>query len=135
MLKQSSSKQNGFTLIEILIVLAIISMILTVVTPFSVNLYERYEDSLKVQKVMLYIASLKRESFLYSKENEISSLDGTLLVNGEKKPFSGMFVIVKKPFRFFKNGTSDGGEIEIQIDKRKYTITVRKPFGEISLEE
>lgn len=127
-------KSEGFTLVEILVVIAMIGLIFSLTIPVSYELYKSYKNSLKAQEVMLYLSSLKRESFLYSQEKEISSSDGLLIVNGEKQSFQGIYITVKKPFKFFKNGTSDGGEIEMKLDKEKYIITVEKPFGELSLE-
>jgi len=136
MLEQSSFKMKsyGFTLVEILVVIAIIGLIFSVTLPISYELYESYKNSLKVQEVTLYIASLKREGFLYSEEKDISSSEGALIVNGEKKVFPGVYILVKEPFKFFKNGTSNGGEIEIQVGSEKYKITVSAPFGDLSLE-
>ncbi|RKX59205.1 MAG: prepilin-type cleavage/methylation domain-containing protein [Thermodesulfobacteriota bacterium] len=127
-------KTHGFTLVEILIVISIIGLIFSVTLPISYELYESYKNSLKAQKVMLYIASLKRESFLYSEEKDISSSEGILIVNGEPKVFPGVYIVVKKPFKLFKNGTSNGGEIEIYVGGEKYKIVVSAPFGDLSLE-
>jgi prepilin-type N-terminal cleavage/methylation domain-containing protein len=127
-------KNYGFTLVEILIVIAIIGLIFSVTLPISYELYETYKNSLKAQEVMLYIASLKREGFLYSEEKEISSSEGALIVNGEPKVFPGVYILVKKSFKFFKNGTSNGGEIEIRVGGERYKIIVSAPFGELSLE-
>ena len=127
-------KNHGFTLVEILIVVSIIGLIFSITLPISYELYESYKNSLKVQKVMLYIASLKRESFLYSEEKNISSSEGALIVNGEPKVFPGVYIVVKKPFKLFKNGTSNGGEIEIHVGSERYKIIVSAPFGELFLE-
>jgi prepilin-type N-terminal cleavage/methylation domain-containing protein len=136
MLEQSNFKENkyGFTIVEVLIAIAIVGLIFSVTLPVSYELYESYKNSLKVQEVMLFIASLKREGFLYGEEKEISSSEGTLIVNGKPKAFSGVRVEVRKPFKFFKNGTSDGGEIEILVGRERYKITVSVPFGDLLLE-
>jgi len=127
-------KNHGFTLIEILIVVTIIGLIFSVTIPVSYELYESYKNSLKAQEVMLYISSLKRESFLYSEQNYVSSSEGALMVNGGREAFPGIYIDIKKPFKFFKNGTTDGGEIELRIGGEKYKIIVSAPFGELSLE-
>ncbi len=126
--------KRGFTLVEVLIVIAIIGLIFSVSLPISYELYESYKNSLRAQEVLLFVASLKREGFLYSEEKEISSSGGALMVNGEPKFFSGVYVEVREPFKFFKNGTSDGGEIEILVGGERYRITVSVPFGELLFE-
>lgn len=128
------SLQKGFTLIEILIVIAILGLLFSVTIPVSYELYENYKNSLKVQDLMFYISTLKRESFLYSEPIEISSSDGAILVNGEKRTFNDLFIVISQPFRFFKNGTTEGGQIEVRINNGLYKIKVSSPFGEITLE-
>lgn len=126
--------KKGFTLIEILIVVAILGLLFSVTIPVSYELYENYKNSLKVQDFMLFISSLKRDSFLYSESIEISSSEGAIVVNGEKKTFNDLYITISQPFRFFKNGTTEGGQIEVRIDNKLYKVIVSSPFGEISLE-
>lgn len=126
--------KKGFTLVEILIVVAILGLLFSVTIPVSYELYENYKNSLKVQDFMLYISSLKRESFLYSEPIEISSSEGAIVINGEKKIFDDLYITITKPFRFFKNGTTEGGHIEVKIGNKLYRVIVSSPFGEISLD-
>lgn len=126
--------KKGFTLIEILIVIAILGLLFSVTIPVSYELYENYKNSLKVQDFMLYISSLKRGSFLYSEPIEISSSEGSIVVNGEKKTFNDLYITISQPFRFFKNGTTEGGQIEVKIGNKLYKVIVSSPFGEISLD-
>ena len=127
-------RNDGFTLIEILVAISLIGLIFSVALPISYELYESYKNSLIAQEVMLYIASLKRESFLYSEEKTISSSDGALVVKDEKKVFPGVYISVKEPFKLFKNGTSNGGEIELKIGSERYKIVVSAPYADLSLE-
>ena len=57
------NKQKGFTLIEVLLVVAIIGIMLSVSLPVSFSMYNSYKSSLKAQEVMIFISKLKRESF------------------------------------------------------------------------
>lgn len=132
-LKDTKRKQ-GFTLIEILVAVAILGIMFSVTLPVSYELFQSYKNSLKAQEVLLYLASLKRECFLYSEEKDISSANGALVVNGEEKRFPDVYIEVKEPIKLFKNGTSNGGEVELKIGKEKYKITVKAPFAELSLE-
>ncbi|MCX8034515.1 MAG: type II secretion system GspH family protein [Thermodesulfovibrio sp.] len=127
--------KEGFTLIEILIVIAILGLMFSVTIPISYELYENYKNSLKIQDVMLYISSLKRESFLYSEPVEISSNDGAIVVNNEKKRFNELFITINQPFKFFKNGTTEGGQINIKINDKVYKLIISSPFGEVRLEK
>ncbi len=127
--------KRGFTLIELLIVVALIAVLLGVVTPLSISMYKSYEASLKAEKLLIYISSLRRHAFLYGEVYEISSKDKKLLIN--EKPirgFKAFSINIKKPIYFYSNGTSSGGVIHLNIDKYFYKIKVKPPSGELSLE-
>ena len=127
-------RRAGFSLIEVLVAVALVSLMFSVTLPVSYELFQSYRNSLKAQEVLLYLSALRRESFLFSEDKEISSLNGALLVNGETVLFQDVYVEVKRPFKFYKNGTSNGGEVEVRIGKEVFLISVSSPFGELYFE-
>jgi len=125
---------KGFTLIEILIVLSIIGLMFSVALPISYSMYGSYKASLKAEEVMVFISSLKRESFLYSEAKVLSSKDGVMIVNGKEKTFDDTSIQIDQPIEFYRNGTTSGGTLKIHVGNQAYTLNVQAPLGGIILE-
>jgi general secretion pathway protein H len=126
--------RKGFTLIEILIVLSIIGLMFSVTLPISYSMYGSYKASLKAEEVMVFISSLKRESFLYSEAKVLSSKDGVMIVNGKEKTFDDTSIQIDQPIEFYRNGTTSGGTLKIYVGDQAYTLNVQTPLGGIILE-
>jgi len=131
-MRRMSSK--GFTLIEILIVVSIIGLMLSVSLPISYDMYRSYRASLQAEEVMVFISSLKRESFLYSEAKALSSKDGVMIVNGKEKTFDDTMIQIDRPIEFYKNGTTSGGTISIYVANQAYSLTIQTLHGSLILE-
>jgi prepilin-type N-terminal cleavage/methylation domain-containing protein len=126
--------RKGFTLIEILIVILIIGLMFSVGLPISYSMYMSYKASLKAEEVMVFISSLKRESFLYSEAKVLSSKDGVMMVNGKEEIFKDTIIRIDQPIEFYKNGTTSGGTLRVYVGDQAYSLNVKAPFGDIILE-
>ena len=127
-------KKNGFTIIELLIVIILVGMVLSVALPVSYGMYETYKASLRAQEVMTYVSGLRRDAFLYSERKVLSSQDGAITVDGSKKIFNGIKINISEPIVFFRNGTSSGGVIELSVDEVDKSLVIHAPLGDLSLE-
>ncbi len=127
-------KRKGFTLIEILIVMSILSLLFTVGLPISYRLYQSYQASLKAEEVMVFMATLKRDSFLYSEAKVVLARDGILFVNGIEKVFKDTLIQMDRPIEFYKNGTTSGGALKIHVGDQIYSLNIEAPFGNIVME-
>jgi len=126
--------KKGFTIIELLVVIILLGMVLSVALPVSYGMYASYNASLRAQEVMAYVSGLRRDAFLYSERKSLSSQDGDLTVNGSKKIFGGIKIIISEPVVFFSNGTSSGGVIMLTVGDVSQNLVVRAPLGDLSLE-
>ena len=126
--------QNGFSLIELLIVVSIIGLMMTVTLPVSMSMYARYKASLKAQEVMIAVADLRRESFLYSEKKILSSVNNTMMINGEEKNFSDIRIRIGAPIQFYKNGTTSGGSISLLVGEYVFVINIKAPLGDMNLD-
>ena len=126
--------KKGFTLIEILLVISLIGLIFSVSLPVSYSMYNSYKASLKAEEVMIFISSLKRESFLYSEAKLLSSKDGMMTVNSEEKVFTDTSIQIDQPIEFYKNGTTSGGTVNINVGNQAYALNVKPFFGDLTLE-
>lgn len=125
------NRQKGFTLIEILLVVAIIGIMLSISLPVSFGMYNSYTSSLKAEEVMVYISKLRRESFLYSEKKVISSKNNMITVDGQSKDFDGSSINVDSPIVFYRNGTTSGGTVKVGTGGSTYLLTIRAPLGDL----
>lgn len=126
-------KDRGFTLIELLLSLSIILALLSLTVPVSTSLLRSYRNSLLASKIMVFISDLKRECFLHGEEAEITSLDGSLVINGKKKEFPGAYVMVDNKLKIYRNGTTNGGRVLLSIERENYVIEILPPFSDLIL--
>ena len=126
--------KKGFTLIEVLLVISLIGFMLSVSLPISYSMYQSFKASLKAEEVMIFVSSLRRESFLYSEAKVLSSKEGVLMVNGNEKIFNDTLVQIDLPIEFYKNGTTSGGALKIVVGGQAYSLNVQTPFGGLFLE-
>jgi prepilin-type N-terminal cleavage/methylation domain-containing protein len=126
--------QKGFSLIELLIVVSIIGLMMTVTLPISFDMYARYKASLKAQEVMIAVADLRRESFLYSENKVISSARDIMTINGEAKAFTDARIRIDSPIKFYKNGTTSGGVINLFVGEYIFTLNIKAPLGDLNLD-
>ncbi len=128
------NRTQGFTFIEILLVVSIVGILMSITVPASYSMYKRYEASLKAEKVLTLVASLRLQSFLHSEENTLSSKEGRLLINQEVYNLpEDVFVQIDQPIRFFKTGATQGGAMKIHTDEFSFVIDISAPFGEMTM--
>ncbi len=128
-------KKRGFTLIEMLIVVAIVGILFSVVAPMSINMYRSYMASQTAEKMLILLSQIRRHSFLYSEEYEIKCEKGKLYVNDKAVKLKDKIVCTTdKPIVFYNNGTSSGGKMKLDVSGFYYTLKVKAPFGAISME-
>lgn len=128
------SRENGFTIIELLIVVMLMGIVLSVILPVSYDMYASYKASMRAQEIMTYVSGIRREAFLYSERKIISAQDGNITVDGETKKFNEVRINIAEPVVFFRNGTSSGGVIVLRMGEVVQRIVVQAPLGSLSLE-
>lgn len=126
--------KKGFTIIELLVVIILLGMVLSAALPVSYGMYTTYKASLRAQEVMAYVSELRRNAFLHSERTVLSSQDGKMTVNEEKKIFKEVNINISEPIVFFRNGTSSGGVIMLGVGDVVQNIVVNTPLGDLSLE-
>ncbi|MBF0459162.1 MAG: type II secretion system protein [Nitrospirae bacterium] len=137
--------KGGFTLIEILIVTAIIAVVMSVTIPFSIHMYKRYAASLDAERLLVLVTQIQREAFLTGDDIYIKAVDGILYANdapwpildksNEKLPNPPLaaYVSMEHPVMFFNNGTTSGGNINVYVKDIQFTVEIFAPLGNISM--
>lgn len=124
---------TGFTLIELLVTLSIIAVILSVVLPITYNTYKSYHESLEAEKVLMFLSSMRRESFLHGKERLLETKDGNIIVDGEVRKFKGIYIHTEGPIIFYKNGTNSGGKVKLKLENNTFLISIQGLSGDLKL--
>lgn len=127
-------KNKGFTLLEIIVVISIIGLVFSVILPVSYDYYVGIRDSIKVYKLAFDISKLRRESFLYSKPHRFKLKDRKIFLN-EELFRDDLEVEGEGEIIFYRNGTSNGGEIVVRTERYRYIIKIKNPDGEVSVEK
>ena len=131
-IKRSS---QGFTLLELLMVVSLVILLLAITLPVSYSMVQGYQASLQAEEMLLMLSRLKRESFLYSKVQEITMQEGTFLLNNEAvEDWPVNIGSSGDPIKFYGNGTSSGGVIHLVINGYAFHIDIEAPSGKLSLQ-
>jgi prepilin-type N-terminal cleavage/methylation domain-containing protein len=130
--------KNGFTLIEILIVMALIGLSISIVIPNIGKSYDKIKFRSDVKKLSEFIQKVRFQAFYYQKNIVLSESRDRLLVTGmtvgpEEVP--DVQVGIGEEIRFMANGVSSGGEILIYFQVRAASrIRIEKFNGRIHRE-
>ncbi|MBF0565000.1 MAG: prepilin-type N-terminal cleavage/methylation domain-containing protein [Nitrospirae bacterium] len=134
-LKTRGSANSGFTLIELIIVMALVSLVVSVAVPASVGMYGRYRASLGAEKVLLFMSEMQREAFTSGQGIKVDAVEGTLTVKGNAYPIDGTFSSIDGSIVFFENGTTSGGTVTVYVEGYAYYVVITPPFGGMVLTE
>jgi type II secretory pathway pseudopilin PulG len=129
------SRSQGFTLLELLMVVSLVILLLAITLPVSYSMVQGYQASLQAEEMLLMLSRLKRESFLYGKVQEIRMQEGTFFLNNEAvEDWPVMRGSLEDPIKFYGNGTSSGGVIHLSINGYRFHIDIKAPSGTLSLQ-
>ncbi|HIJ59508.1 MAG TPA: type II secretion system protein [Nitrospirae bacterium] len=128
------SNNEGFTLVELLVVLTIVSIMASVTVSVSYSMYQGYQAAVEAEKIVAVISSIRLESFLYNQEKELLTKEGSLMINNEAvKGFNNIFFSIEQPIKYFKTGTTSGGTIKMKFKNYKFALNIKSPFGDMTL--
>ena len=144
-------QQRGFTLLEIMVVLAIAAIMMTVVPPLiskampgaqlksatrqvAAGLRYARNSSLTTDKETTLMLDLESKSFNLSGQKKTYRIDEDLeitLLTADSEMVSEN----KGAIRFFPEGGSTGGRISLATEKRKYAVDVDWLTGKVRILE
>ena len=145
MVKQHYKNRQGFSLVEMLAVLLIVSIIVIILSRISINTYEKYQERLAVNELVSEIYNVQtrslneRRTFIIFFVND-DKYD-TFYDNHEHwkkikrvgKPKLGGSSVT---FEYRKgNLVSKANTVDVQFDNSRYRIIVHLDTGYITLDE
>lgn len=144
------SRQHGFTLLEILMVLGIMAVIATLVTVNVVGRLESVEASASARKIaaalrhtrLTAIRTRESQVLLFDLEGRTVNAPGR---NPEKLPESVTLKLYtataevrseqEAGIRFFPDGGSTGGSVSIAVGQREWRVRVGWLTGDIDVKD
>ena len=122
----SLPKSDGFTILEAIIVFALVGTILATVAPNLSKTFNSFSTAAELRKIASQINLMSKKSFLARKEVVL----GREALNLKE----GWDIETKKPIFFSQKGFCSGGEIQIKKDQETLFIGyLEPPFCELRL--
>ncbi|MEL7111181.1 MAG: type II secretion system protein [Pseudomonadota bacterium] len=147
----AANGQRGFSLLELLVVMFILALAVSVAAPRLSSAIERTGEDRLVQKFQLLLSDARRQARRQNSETavylDVQSGAFGLLPDREVGQFdeawelsatgarSEMLNDETVVFRFWPNGSSSGGEIEIRAETKATRFTVDWMTGLAKVEE
>lgn len=141
---------SGFSLIELLVVLAIAGMLLTIVPPMfsggvssaelkgaarnlAAGLRSARSQAISRHKEVVLQVNVEKRSFIISEQKREFALPKKLVIKLTVAD-SEQIEDDLGGIRFFPDGSSSGGRVEVSVDKIKYQVDVNWLTGEVVIE-
>lgn len=124
-------KLRGFTFFELLIVVFLLTLLFSFVTPSMQRIYEKYKAQKALDKVRGLILKKKTEAFYYGERIILTSEEGKIMVNGEKINIDEVYIEVPSPIIIYPTGATQGGVIIVRSKYGTYELRITAPTGEL----
>ena len=120
----SCPRQTGFTLLELMVVLGLVSVVSALAFPGLLRLYESVARTAELKEIVVSINSLGRESFESNKPRKLTGDDLQLP--------DGWRLHLPKPIYYSAKGVCQGGTIDIiKDDTLQHQELLTPPYCQI----
>ena len=120
---------KGYTLLELLIVLALIGLMTGVALPRMATLYERFKWAGERDEALRSIAGLGYQAYRQAKAFEL--VDFSSAAEKQKNiPLqlpADWSLTVEKPIQYRSNGICDGGKLTLHYEERSLDLIMQPP--------
>ena len=145
MVKQHFKNRNGFSLVEMIAVLMIVSIIVIILSRISINTYEKYQERLAVNELVSEIYTIQTKSLgkdrsyicFFSSDDEYAVLyDGQKYWKKIRKNGKEKLGAASVKFEYWRgNLISKANTVDVKFDNSLYRIIVHLDTGYVTLDE
>ena len=145
MVKQHFKNRQGFSLVEMIAVLMIVSIIVIILSRISVNTYEKYQERLAVNELVSEIYTIQTKSLgkdrsyicFFSSDDEYAVLyDGQKYWKKIRKNGKAKLGVASVKFEYWRgNLISKANTVDVKFDNSLYRIIVHLDTGYVTLDE
>ena len=145
MVKQHFKNRQGFSLVEMIAVLMIVSIIVIILSRISVNTYEKYQERLAVNELVSEIYTIQTKSLgkdrsyitFFSSDDEYAVLyDGQKYWKKIRKNGKAKLGAASVKFEYWRgNLISKANTVDVKFDNSLYRIIVHLDTGYVTLDE
>lgn len=123
-------KKQGFTLLELLVVLFLLSLLTGLTLPYLAKVYDSVQFAYEREEVLM---QLSRLSYLAFREHRDFKLVNYPPQSKDDNPPSlewpkGWQITSEAPIDFFANGVCQGGIVQIQYQEKTFKAQLIAPF-------
>ena len=131
-------KERGFTILELLVVMAIIASMAALVPPKLQLMYEIHRTRLELNRLVGYLDAAPDMAYLRGHDLALH-IDGkrlTLLPEGPTLTLDGNWHLqTSYAMKYWSNGGTEGGLLLADIGTRKYLLRQRAGDGMVTIHE
>lgn len=145
MVKQLFKNRHGFSLVEMIAVLMIVSIIVIILSRISINSYEKYQERLAVNELVSEIYNVQTKSlgkdrsyiYFFTSDNEYAVLyDGQKQWKKIRKNGKAKIGATSVKFEYWRGYlTSKANTVDVKFDNSRYRIIVHLDTGYVTLDE
>jgi general secretion pathway protein G len=131
--------QHGYTLLELLVVLLVLSLLTGLVVPRLITMYERAQIAYQRDEIFSQLNGLGYQAFQSGQTIKLTSIPISMTNEDNKAsidfitlPKDWIIIIEKeKPIIYKKNGVCEGGEVLFQYKNHFFRKKLFTPFCQI----
>ncbi len=123
--------KNGFTLLEVLVVLLILALLARLAMPYLLNLSHRIQAAYQRETVLAQLNNLGYQAF---KQGKGFTLTQYPLINTKEIALElpeGWKLTTQSPIVYLSNGVCLGGQATLNFEEQKFAIAFTPPFCQI----
>lgn len=124
------TQRNGYTLLELLVVLMIIGLLAGIATPQLSRMYDSVQAAYQREAIFSELSGLSYRAWQLRRDFTLITVPSDTDI--PLKLPDGWQLSTSTPIRYRANGVCEGGTVMLQYQDLSYTIELQPPFCHVS---